>query len=106
MVNTKGMIQALETFLKELRDYYSYRAEMRQRTFTSQELEQVTNLRRMLVRKSGKYKKLMAELRGIENVPIFLNNKEYPTDIWAVGLLANPVVRTPIALGYCIDSVE
>ena len=105
MVNEKSVTQELEIFLKELRDYYSYRNRMKQGIFTSQEIEQVRSLRRMLVRKSGKYKKLIAEITGIENVPIVVNNKEYLTDIWTVGLLANPVMRTPTALAYCIDSV-
>ncbi len=105
MVNEKSVTQELEIFLKELRDYYSYRNRMKQGIFTSQELEQVGSLRRMLVRKSGKYKKLIAEITGIENVPIVVNSKEYLTDIWTVGLLANPVMRTPTALAYCIDSV-
>ena len=105
MENDKDIIQELESFLKELRDYYNFRNEMQQRIFTSQELERVANLRRMLVRKCGKYKKLIAETTGIETVPLILNNKEYLTDIWTVGLLANPVKRTTIALGYCIDSV-
>ena len=104
-MNEKGIIQELEIFLKELRDYYSYRNEMKRRTFTSQELEQVGNLRRMLVRKFGKHKKLIVEITGKENVTIVFSNKEYVTDIWSVGLLANPIIRTPIALGYCIDSV-
>ena len=101
----EGIIKDLETFLEELRKYYHLRHQMGQRNFTSKELEQVADLRGTLVRKSGKYKKLIAEITEIENVSIVINNKEYPTDIWSVGLLANPVTRTPTALGYCIDSV-
>ena len=59
----------------------------------------------MLVRKSGGYKKLIAEITGIENVPMIVGNKEYMTDIWTVGLQVNAVRRTPRALSYCIDSV-
>jgi hypothetical protein len=101
----EGIIKDLETFLEELREYYYLRNEMKQRIFSFKELEQFRDLRRTLVRKSGKYKKLIAEITGIENVPIFINNKEYPTDIWSVGLLGDPVTRTPTALGYCLDSV-
>lgn len=101
----EGIIKDLETFLEELRNYREFRKQMKRGTFTSKELEQIADLRRTLVRKSGKYKYLIAEITGIENVPIVINNKEYPTDIWSVGLLGNPVTRTPTALAYCIDSV-
>ncbi len=101
----EGIVKDLETFLEELRKYYHLRNQMRQRNITSKELEQVGDFRRTLVRKSGKYKELITEITGIENVSIFLNKKEFLTDIWSVGLLANPVRRTPTALGYCIDSV-
>ncbi len=105
MTKQRTIVEEFETFLEELRQYYYYRNEMQKRTFTAKKLEEVANLRRLLVRKSGKYKNLIAEITGIKNVSIFLNNKEYETDIWSVGLLANAVKRTPIALGYCIDSV-
>ena len=105
MTKQRTIVEELETFLEELRHYYYYRNEMQKRSFTAKKLEEVANLRRLLVRKSGKYKNLIAEITGIKNVSIFLNNKEYQTDIWSVGLLANAVKRTPIALGYCIDSV-
>lgn len=101
----EGIIKNLETFLEELRKYIYLRNQMKQKNLTSKELEQVTDLKRTLVRKSGRYKNLIAEITGIENVPIVINSKEYPTDIWSVGLLANRVTRTPTALGYCIDSV-
>jgi len=102
----EGIIKDLETFLEELRKYYNLRNQMGQRNFTSKELEQVADLRRTLVRKNGKYKKLITEITGIEKVSIFLNNKEFLTDIWSVGLQAISVRRTPTALRYCIDSVE
>ncbi|MBA7480465.1 MAG: hypothetical protein GH158_04460 [Dehalococcoidia bacterium] len=101
----EGIIKDLETFLEELRNYREFRKQMKRRTFTSKALEQIADLRRTLVRKSGKYKYLIAEITGIENVSIFMNNKEFPTDIWSVGLLGNPVTRTPTALDYCLDSV-
>lgn len=99
-----SIVKKLESFSDELRNYYACRGAMRTRRLTSNELEYVSNLRKKLVEKAGKYKALITEIYGTEKVPIIVSHKEYLTDIWAVGLLANPVTRTPTALSFCIDA--
>lgn len=104
-MDEKSIIKELEIFMEEIRSYYRYRKKMKQGAFTSKELDQVAELRQTLIRKSGKYKNIIAETTGKENIPIIVNSKEYITDIWSTGLFANPTVRTPIALEYCVSSV-
>ena len=58
----EGIIKDLATFSEELRKYYSLRNQMGRRKFATNELAQVADLRRTLVTKSGKYKKLIAEI--------------------------------------------
>ncbi len=101
----KNKVQELEIFLNELRDYYRCRDAMKTRKLTSDQLEYVGNLRRTLVKKAGKYRKLIYEITEIDKLPIVVGHKEYLTDIWNVGLLVNPVIRTPTALNHCIDAV-
>jgi uncharacterized protein (TIGR02391 family) len=101
----KGIIQELGIFLHEFQDYYYTREKIKQGNLGPQEQVRFRELRRTLVKKSGKHKELIHDLTGINSVPIIINNKEMITDIWTIGLLADPVMRTPIALGYCIDAV-
>ena len=100
----KSIVQELEIFSSELREYYSLRQIMRTRKLKDDVLDHIGNLRRTLVKKAGKYRKLIYEITEIDKLPIVVGHKEYLTDIWNVGLLVNPVIRTPTALNHCIDT--
>lgn len=100
-----NIVVELASFQNELREYHNWRQAMRGKKLTAKQIEHVSSLRRTLVKKVGKYKNLVTEITGIEKVPMIISHKEFLTDIWTVGLLANPVARTPVALSICIDTI-
>jgi hypothetical protein len=102
MVNEDSIVRDLGIFLQELRDYYNT---CNHSNWTNIP-QRLIDLRRTLLRKSGKYKKLITEITGVETVPIIIDHKEFMTDIWSVGLLTHVVIRTPLALNYCVNLVE
>jgi len=103
-VESKGILLELRTFLKELIAYGNDTSRIQ--SLKKDEKEYAIKLRKKLVYKVGSLKGDIILLTGIEQVPIIYRGREYPTDIWLVGLRPKINWRTSAALHYCIDATR
>jgi len=106
MAENDSLISRLAEFYRNLYNYQSYRIVKKAKGLSEKQYREMMDLREWLVQEYGALGTFITETTGIETVPIVIGDKEYPTHIWTVGLLADPVKRTPTALGICIDTVN
>jgi len=100
-----SIINELENFQNELAYYHRLIQLSRKGTISQAGKKNLSDLYGILLQKVGQFKGLIIEITGMNVVTIPVNYKELKTDIWAVSFQLPTVVRTPIAINYCITAV-
>lgn len=105
MTNKEGIIQELETFLQELKDYQYWQLLKSKKQLTRQQIEDIWALRDKLLRDAGRFRPLITELTGKEKIKITRakNGRESEYDVWFTGLQQIFSLRAADAISYCVD---
>lgn len=105
MVSSENIhiINELETFLRELDEYRYYRLLEANKKATRKQRANAENLRDKLLRDVGRFRSLITELTGKEQISITKKDREHSADMWLRGLSLKFDLLTVEVLSYCID---
>jgi len=84
--NNTNIIRDLENFLQKLKEYGDIKYLIANERATREQKNHALLLRKDLLEDVGRFKPLMVELTGQENITILRQGDKYPTDMWLKGL--------------------
>ena len=98
-----AILSELEIFLQELEEYRSYRLWKAIKRVPTRKIVSIDNLRNKLLRDVGRFRLLITELSGKEEIKIAERGDLYSSDIWIRSLRLEFDPVTSNLLDYCID---
>jgi len=97
------ILSELEIFLQELEEYRSFRLWKTIKRVPTRKIVSIDNLRNKLLRDVGRFRLLITELSGKEEIKIAERGDLYSSDIWLRSLRLEFDPVTSNLLDYCID---